>query len=319
VKGPLLSQILEGCFRDDADKDQRIDLIGEICGAVAMGRAPWMLKQPKAFVLSGEHANNGKSQILDMIRGLAPQGAIASIAPSQFDLDPYRLKLRGKLLNTASELGTARTIASEAFKYLVTGDPMTVNVKYQDAVEFRARLVHLFATNVLPPFQGGMDRGVRRRLCVMGFTRVFEPHEMIEGIGSRVAAEEADALLTFAVAGASRLLKQGQYTAPSSCAAALNEWVFNADPVMAWLECRTEHAMGHPVCQRNLYSDFAFWARCEGFDAKHLPAINNFVARIKAHDPRIRTVRNGKGGKNGRDLVGLKLRADDPPQGSGAF
>src|SRR5258708_37387009 len=57
----------------------------------------------------------------------------------------------------------------------------------------------------------------------------------------------------------------------------------------------------------------------EGFDAKHLPAINNFIARIMAHDPRVGTRRSGKGGKNGRHLLGLKLRADDAAQRPGAF
>lgn len=310
-EAPLLSQLFDGCFRDDPDKEKRIDLIGEICGAVAMGLAPSMLKQPKAFILYGKHANNGKSQTEDLIRGLVPKEAVASVNPSQFDHDAYRLKLRGKLLNTASELGNARTISSEAFKYLVTGDAMTVNVKYQDAVEFRARAVHVFATNVLPPFQGGMDRGVRRRLIVMNFSHVFAPHEMIEGIGQRIASEEADALLAFAVAGASRLLAQGKYTEPPSCVAALREWMLASDPAIAWIECRTEQAKGHNVLQRDLYADFVRWAQHEGFDARHLPAINNFVARIQAHDPTLSTHRVGKGGKGGRVLRGLKLLADD--------
>lgn len=310
-EAPLLMQLLNGCFRDDHDKSQRIDLIGEICGAAAMGTAPWMLKQPKAFVLFGKHANNGKSQIIDMIRGLLPLEGVASVPPSQFNHDAYRVKLRGKLLNTPSELGTAQTISSEDFKYIVTGDPMTVNVKYKDAVEFRARAVHVFATNVLPPFRGGMDRGVRRRLCVMNFSRVFEAREMVERIGERVAAEEADALLAFAVTGAARLLKQGQYTEPPSCAAALREWLLASDPVIAWMECRTEFAAGHVTFQHDLYSDFDCWARREGFGAGHLPKINNFIQRITQHDHRLSTHRAGKGGKDGYTLHGLKLLPSD--------
>ena len=314
-EAPLLSELLNGCFRDDADKGQRIDLLSEICGAVAMGLSPQMLKQPKAFVLFGKHANNGKNQILDMIRGLVPPEAVVSVNPSQFDHDAYRVKLRGRLLNTASELGTARTIASEAFKYIVTGDPMTVNVKYRDPVEFRARAIHMFATNVLPPFQGGMDRGVRRRLIVLNFTRVFEPHEMIEGIGVRVASEQADALLAFAVAGASRLLRQGGYTEPPSSAATVRDWVLTADPVLAWVDSRTDYANGHAARQHDLYTDFTLWAQREGFDTKHLPAINNFVARVLANDGRLSTHRTGHGGRDGRVLRGLKLRTE----GDGTF
>lgn len=51
---------------------------------------------------------------------------------------------------------------------------------------FRPVAQHVYATNTLPTFAGGMDRGVQRRLQVLVFNRVIPEEERIEHIGLRV-------------------------------------------------------------------------------------------------------------------------------------
>ena len=46
--------------------------------------------------------------------------------------------------------------------------------------------------------------------------------------------EEADFLLDFAVEGARRLVRQRDFTIPSSSRELLNRWMLTADPVRAW-------------------------------------------------------------------------------------
>ena len=70
-------------------------------------------------------------------------------------------------------------IASETFKAVVTGEPVQGRDVYKSRVEFRPVAQHLFATNNLPVFAGGMDRGVQRRLLVVQFNRMI-PTERVE-------------------------------------------------------------------------------------------------------------------------------------------
>ena len=75
-------------------------------------------------------AGNGKSQILDLLRGLLPDTAVSSVPPTKFDDEKHLVKLVGKLLNTSDELGTAKAIASEGFRRRVApahgaGDGLT--------------------------------------------------------------------------------------------------------------------------------------------------------------------------------------------------
>jgi hypothetical protein len=64
-----LARLLNGSFDGDDDADEKIDLIAEIAGATALGHGPRHTR-PKAVVLLGRTAENGKSQILDLLRGL---------------------------------------------------------------------------------------------------------------------------------------------------------------------------------------------------------------------------------------------------------
>jgi Family of unknown function (DUF5906) len=142
-----------------------------------------------------------KSQVLGLVRGLLPPGAVSSVPPSRFGDDRHIVKLVGKLLNTSDELGTAEAIASDRFKAIITGEPLTVRDVYRPAIDFRPQAQHVFACNQLPAFHGGMDRGVIRRLMPIVFNRTIPEKERIPNIGQRVVAEELDLVLAWAVQG----------------------------------------------------------------------------------------------------------------------
>lgn len=158
----LLAKLLRGCFGEDPDADAKTALFAEIAGAAALGTGPRLL-QPKCIVLLGESAENGKSQFLKALKGLVPANAVSAITPQQMGHEQYRALLAGKLLNVSDELGRA-SIESESFKAIVTGDPVAAKSVYQRPFSFQPAALHIFATNRLPPFRNGMDRGVRRRL-----------------------------------------------------------------------------------------------------------------------------------------------------------
>lgn len=309
--GSLLARLLGGSFRGDDDEAAKVALLGEIAGSAALGHAT-KLRQPRAVILKGETAENGKSQILDLARGLLPVSAISSVTAARMGDERHIVGLVGKLLNASDELSSAVAIASDTFKAVVTGEPVQGRDVYKSRVEFRPVAQHLFATNTLPAFAGGMDRGVQRRLLVVQFNRVIPTQERIEGIGRRIGEEEADLLLAWAVDGAARLIRRRDFTMPRSSQSALNDWLYGADPVLAWLEARVDVV---PIRGRNpksrtsyVYSQFQAWALAEGFKKETLPAINGFVQRIKANAAGIEYHRASEG----RFFLGMVIRHFDP-------
>jgi putative DNA primase/helicase len=310
--GSLLARLLRGSFAGDADADAKIELLGKIAGAAALGYGT-KCKAPKAVVLLGRTAENGKSQILDLLRGLLPPGAVSSVPPSRFADDRHIVKLVGKLLNTSDELGTAEAIASDRFKAIITGEPLTGRDVYRPAIDFRPQAQHVFACNQLPAFHGGMDRGVLRRLLVVVFNRTIPAEERIPRIGEQVIAEELDLVLSWAVQGAARLMERHHFPDLASSHEALQEWAQGADPVLGWFDDRVSDptlvvAGEDPprMTSRTAYEDFKRWTVSEGYSQHSLPSVNTFVQRLTAAGASKGIVYKRSG--EFRGFVGLRLK-----------
>lgn len=301
----LLARLLTGSFRDDPEAQGKCALLAEVCGAAALGYAT-RLMQPRAVVLHGKTAENGKSQILELARGLLPASAICSVPASKMGDERHVIGLVGKLLNASDEL-SPEAIASDTFKAVVTGDPIEGRDVYKSRVEFRSVAQNLFAANQLPSFKGGVDRGVQRRLLLIPFTRSIPLEERIEDIGKRIAAEEPDLLLAWAVDGAARLIRQRNFAIPESCHAAFLEWVLSEDPIAAWIDACVKVVPimnGRPMlATRDAHLRFQNWALSEGYKTEKLPAINGFVQRVQARVAGIQHKRT----KEGRFFIGLAV------------
>jgi putative DNA primase/helicase len=309
----LLRRLIEGVFRDDPDIDKKMALLQEIAGAAALGYGT-RLRQPRAVILAGPTAENGKSQILDLYRSLLPPEAIASISAGKMGDERLSPMLTGKYLNASDELSAATAIASDAFKAIVTGDPITGRQVYVNGTTFRPVAQHVFCTNTLPNFAGGMDRGVRRRLLVIPFNRVIPKEERVERIGQRIGEEESNLLLDWAVEGASRLIRQREFTVPPSSEAALHEWLRTADPVLAWIEQyvtvvdpQSPEWDQAKIKSAEAYARFKRFAIAEGYRENMLPAIAGFVSRLTASRSAI--VR--KHTSTGNWLVGIRISDRD--------
>jgi phage/plasmid-associated DNA primase len=296
-EGSMLGRLLTGSFRGDPEAQAKCDLLAEVCGSAALGYAT-RLVQPRAVVLHGKTAENGKSQILDLARGLLPPSAICSVPAAKMGDERHVIGLVGKLLNASDEL-SSEAIASNIFKSVVTGEPIEGRDVYKSRVEFRSVAQNLFAANQLPSFKGGVDRGVQRRLLLIPFTRTIPLEERIEDIGKRIASEEADLLLAWAVQGAARLIRQRSFAIPQSCRAALIDWVLGEDPVLAWIEAcvRVQPIVngGPMLATRDAHLRFQTWALAEGFKTEKIPAINGFVQRVQAEVAGIQHKRTSAG------------------------
>ncbi len=302
LEGSLLERLQRGCFGNDPDGQEKFNLLAEVAGAAALGVGA-RLQNPKAVILYGLKAENGKSQVLHAIRSLLPSDAVCELSPQKLSEDRHVVRLAPALLNAADELGGG-AIYAESFKNAVTGDYMTGRDVYKSSVRFRPRAQHILATNVLPPFRGGMDPGVRRRLLVIPFTQSIPkpgPSSFrIADIGKRIGLEEQDLLLAWAVAGASRLLKREAFPDPPWSREALGEWILATDPVGAWLGDAMELTItGDPmdeVSEREAYPAFRNWAFDAGVPRVQTPQRGEFIRRVKSADiQNIKVVRRARG------------------------
>ena len=233
----LLGTLLDGSFEGESDAIDKWSLLAEVAGVAAAGAAPLMGEEQKAVILLGEHAQNGKSQFLDLMRGLLPAEAVCSIPPEEFQDEKNRISLAGKLLNATDEISSANAISANVFKAIITCNLIQGRDLYKSSVNFRPQALHVLATNSLPSFKGGMDPGVKRRLTVVPFNRVIPKEERIPNLGKRIAHEEMDLLLAWAVYGLLQVARNGwQFTELAASKDQIEDWLENVCPVTSWLK-----------------------------------------------------------------------------------
>jgi P4 family phage/plasmid primase-like protien len=291
----LLAKYLHDAAAPDdiAEPDQernskdKINLMSEVAGVVALGCGT-RLRQPKAIVAYSPEGNTGKSTFLQLLRSLPNPEAVASVPPGKFGDEKYTYRLIGKTLNAADELPD-RAVRSDVFKRMIKGEPVPARDVYKSATDFVPIAQHVFSTNVLPSFAGGVDGGVLRRLLPLGFEHQLDEKECDPGLVSKILRDESDLLLNFAVEGARRLIRRGAFTIPSSSRELLQGWVNDADPVRGWaaerLEVTTfENVIGVSV----LYADFLRWCEEQGLRRDFLPNVKAFGKRLRGVDPKLK-------------------------------
>lgn len=302
--GTMLSNLLAGSFQGDSDAGQKWDLLQEIAGC-AVARHGTRLKKGQFVLLYGPQADNGKSQVLDMLQSLFPPHAVASVSVEDWGDEKHRATLQDVAFNAVGELrGTG--IVSAHFKAIVSGDQISARDVYRSAVRFRPSALHMAATNKLPSFEGGVDRGVRARLLPIPFNRSIPKDQQVENIGRRIAAEEADLLLGWAVEGARRVIPRGFYEVPSSSKEALHAWTSGADPVLAWLgeAVAIDSEISEISAHSDLLASFRAWAMSEGYAERNLPGPKQFAERLEGQPGVQRARTASKRGFTGLRVVG---------------
>lgn len=208
------------CFKGDKDAEEKLDVIFEAAGVAMLGLGG--RKNSKAVVCLGETAENGKSTLLDAIKGAMPKGSVSHVAAKDFKDKNEVAQLRGKSLNMSAEAGDA--IGSEEFKKIITGDEISYKNLYKDASSFKPRAQHIFATNRMPAFPGGIGHEIRRRVLILTFNHTIMKEERDETV-ERLAETHPNEFLAAIVEGASRYIRQGDFTLPASSAEAMTEWL----------------------------------------------------------------------------------------------
>ncbi len=272
------------------DSQARRKLCSEIAGAVAANYGT-RVRSPKAVIFFSDEGATGKSTFLELMRGLANPEAVCSVPMSKFSDERYTVLLVGKVLNACDEI-SERAIKSDVFKRAITGEPLPGRDVYRSAISIIPVALHLFSTNTLPAFSGGIDGGVLRRLLPVTFPQQVPKDQRNPDLAETIREHEADLLLEFAVHGAEELLKQLDYTVPLSSAELLKEWANESDPVRGWAEERLEVTEGiNEISCSRLYENFRMWCEARGIRREFIIKQASFGRRLLSACPRLERYR----------------------------
>ena len=241
---------------------------------------------------------SGKSTLIAgleaMLGGRRGLLGLANVERSRFAL----YGILGKTLLTATEQPASFLTATHILNSLISGEPITVERKYHDEVEFIPRAKILWAMNDLPRI-AETNSGLFRRVKVVKFQSIAEADRNPQ-MKNAIKAERAG-ILNWALEGLARLRGRGHFEIPQ-CVKDATESFKNTNDVPALFV--SERCMTGPDYHAQaglLYSNYKQWC----LDNGHRPQSSTSLADEWERQGFERYNANGR-----RFYKGVGLRSD---------
>ncbi len=211
------------------------------------------------------------------------------------------MDLRGVRWVVVSESDKDRRLAEATMKRLTGGDELKARRMRQDFVRFMPSHTPILVTNHLPKVSGD-DPAMWRRMRVVPFDVVIPEDERDSHLDERLQLE-ADAVLSWAVAGYRLYGDRGGLAEPESVRVATNRYQLDSDAVGRFID---ECCLVNPHMFCTTADAFARWARWAVADGAEAMSSKAFGQALDRHG-----YPAGPGGRAGRQRRGLGLLADD--------
>lgn len=187
----------------------------------------------KSFFLIGSGAN-GKTTFLKVVKAMFGDSNVSSLDFEDLNKQFFTHLLIGKLVNIGSDINSKYATGANLFKKLVTGDPVSVDIKFKTPVEFSNTSKFIFAGNRFPRTDDTSD-GFMRRLVIIPFLAKFkndsEDSEIIDKLTTKEALERFAAL---AVQGYWRMKSEG-FTMSESVEEMKRQYEIQSNPIVEFL------------------------------------------------------------------------------------
>lgn len=219
-------------------------VLGILTGVGANGKGVFTRAVEHAL---GDYAASPEADLFMLRDGAHPTG--------QYDLLGVRWA-------TVSETDQGRRLAEATMKRLTGGDPIRARRMRQDFIEFQPSHTAVLVTNHLPSVRGD-DPAIWRRIRVVPFDVVIPEAERDKHLDERLQLQ-ADAVLSWAVAGYRDYSARGDLGDPQAVTDATSAYQLDSDPVARFIdeECIVNQH-GHTP-SGELYTRWLKWAAAEG-------------------------------------------------------
>jgi putative DNA primase/helicase len=258
----------------------------------------------KAMFLVGD-GGNGKSTFIDTIGRVIGSNAVAHI-----DLESlygqYGMKgLIGKRLNIIEEVH-GNYYQSNKLKKLVSGEEITIDIKYKDQFTFRPQCKFVFAVNQMPRVDD-TSTATERRVCAVIFKNNFRlnPDTTLRSeLGSLY--QERSGILNWMIAGLDSLRAMGKFMITQEQTKLLSEYRQENSSVEGFIVECLEVSPETATPSRLLYDEYKKYCVQDG---RKFKACVVFTKEMVAYGERKEVFkwRERTNGHESGSFVGVKL------------
>lgn len=290
-------------FLDDVmvGRPEYILLLQQFCGYLLRPD----LRLQKFLLLVGEGAN-GKTVFSEIVQALLGKENCSQVPISRFG-NPFALiGTLGKMLNVTTEgVGLVEELAETTLKSFTSGDRMTFERKFRDAVSDVPTAKVIIATNDLPRFND-RSQAIWRRILLVPFDKTITEDQQVETLADELK-KELPGILNWALEGLRKLNAAGRFTMPCESKILLEKYRQEMNPARTFLlESYAESDNGEFFGCGTVYQEYSKWCGERNY---HPLADGNFGKEVRRAFPNI--VRKRPGSGNSRDwmYVGITSQA----------
>lgn len=270
---PTFKQFLKEITRDD---EELIRVHQEILGYLLSAET----KAEKAFFFYGSGAN-GKSVLAAIIRKLVGKENASSIPLADFG-EQFGLEgLINKTVNIATEndLGE-NALKTENFKAIVSGDTITINIKYRSAISYKPYCKLVFVLNALPDSKD-VTNGFFRKIFIVPFNRTFQTNERNVDLIQELT-NELPGILNWAINGLKRLRENNyQFSQCRVIEECHRTYYAEQNPVKEFFLDHIVLKEGVRTKRSDFYDKYLQWLNVQGIDDKRTKSRQTFWKYFK--------------------------------------
>lgn len=276
---PNFIRFLQGCFADSGSWDEgyvydeaSFENIIRLCGYLLYP----INTIEGIFIFLGE-GSNGKSVLMDTLRLFFPSKYVTNLSLNAISNEDgfTREKLIRSRVNFSSEQ-RGGSINSEELKKVSSGEDLTVQRKFNQAMDFRSHTKICVSSNNMPYFNDS-TYAILRRLSIFNFKNKFVDSEDYDGETDHIARRifkglnknelresiknEREAIFNMFLGGLERLRDNGWKFLPSkNMEDVLEEYKAGSDTLGTWISEHYEKGgEGDFISINDIYTSFRDW------------------------------------------------------------
>lgn len=257
AKSPVWEECVTAWMEGD-EKETKARLLKQFSGYTLTSS----MYYDKALFLVGD-GGNGKSTFVDTIAMV-----IGPDSTSHIDLEglygQYGMKgLIGKRLNIIEEVH-GNYYQSNKLKKLISGEPVTIDIKYKDQFSFKPQAKFIFAVNIMPRVDD-TSTATERRICSILFKNNFRDNPntaLRSSVG--LLSKELPGILNWMLEGANDLAQAGKFVITEEQTQMLSEYRQENSSVEGFIAECVEVDSEAEIAGRDLYDEYKVYCQKDG-------------------------------------------------------
>jgi P4 family phage/plasmid primase-like protien len=296
--------VWEECVKswmEGPEQEEKIRLLKQFCGYCLSSS---MLYDRALFIVGD--GGNGKSTFVDTISMV-----IGPEATSHIDLESlygtFGLHgLMGKRLNIIEEVH-GNYYQSNKLKKLISGEQVTIDIKYKPQFTFRPQAKFMFSVNMFPRVDD-TSTATERRICAITFLNNYRKNpnfRLRSSVG--LLAQELPGILNWMIDGAQDLATNGNFIITREQTRMLDEYRQENSSVEGFLSQCVVLDKDSEIDTTELYNEYKKWSISDG--GRKVKANITFTKEVKSFgekDDRFTFIPRESGSREAR-FVGIKL------------